>query len=86
MVALHLGEFTFGNVGVSERVEFTVIGPSANEASRLEEVAKHQNAPIVASKAFAELVQAPWSSLGTHQLRGLSRTHEVFAYPASDLA
>ncbi len=82
-VALHLGEFTFGNIGVSERVEFTVVGPSANEASRLEEVAKRADQPIVASKAFAELVEAPWRSLGTHQLRGLSRTHEVFAYPVS---
>ncbi len=81
VVALHLGEFTFGNVGVSERVEFTVIGPSANEASRMEEVAKREDAPIVASKAFAGLVEAPWRSLGTHQLRGLSRANEVFAYP-----
>src|SRR5262249_31252826 len=31
-IALHAGEVTYGNIGTADRLDFTVIGPSANEA------------------------------------------------------
>ena len=33
-LGLHIGEVLFGNIGVPERVEFSVIGPAANEVAR----------------------------------------------------
>ena len=35
-IGLHVGEVMYGNIGVPERLEFSVIGPAANEAARLE--------------------------------------------------
>ncbi|MCA9687950.1 MAG: hypothetical protein KC457_37675, partial [Myxococcales bacterium] len=34
--ALHVGEVIYGNIGVPERLEFSVIGPAANEVARIE--------------------------------------------------
>jgi class 3 adenylate cyclase len=34
-LALHVGDVMYGNIGVPERLQFTVIGAAANEASRL---------------------------------------------------
>ena len=33
-LALHMGAVMYGNIGVSERLEFTVIGAAANKAAR----------------------------------------------------
>jgi len=35
-IGLHVGDVTYGNIGVPERLEFTVIGAAANEAARIE--------------------------------------------------
>ena len=35
-VVLHYGEVVYGNVGAARRLDFTVIGPTVNEASRIE--------------------------------------------------
>jgi adenylate cyclase len=35
-VALHVGELLYGNLGSARRLDFTVLGPAVNEASRIE--------------------------------------------------
>ena len=35
-LALHLGEVLYGNVGATDRLDFTVIGPAINEVARIE--------------------------------------------------
>ena len=35
-LALHLGEVLYGNVGATDRLDFTVIGPVVNEVARIE--------------------------------------------------
>ena len=37
-LALHVGEVMFGNIGASQRLDFTVIGPAVNHAARLEKL------------------------------------------------
>jgi hypothetical protein len=69
----------YGNIGAADRLDFTVIGPAVNLVSRVEAVAKALNLPIVVSHEFARAYGGPLRSLGTHQLRGLTATHELFA-------
>src|SRR4030095_3833733 len=47
-IGLHAGEFVYGNVGTRSRITFTVIGPAANEAARIESLCKTLDAsPLV---------------------------------------
>ena len=80
-IGLHVGELTFGNIGVPERLQFTVIGPAANEVARLEALTKTLGHAVLASAAFAERLPITWASLGRHVLRGVAGEREVFAPP-----
>ena len=77
-IALHLGEVMYGNVGAPGRLDFTVIGPAANEAARLEAMSKVLGRPVIISAELAGLLPEPLVSLGSHTLRGVSREHELF--------
>lgn len=77
-IGLHLGQVTYGNIGVPDRLEFTVIGSAANEAARIESLTKVVHEQILLSKNFCQSFPAKTRSLGTHQLRGIE-AQEVFA-------
>ena len=79
VVALHIGNAIYGNVGSAERLDFTVIGPAVNLVSRIEAVAKTLNVPIIVSDDFARAYGQPLHPLGLHKLRGLARPHNLFA-------
>jgi adenylate cyclase len=78
-IAMHVGEVFFGNVGGSDRLDFTVIGSAVNEASRLETLTKRVMRPIVMSEEVAERLEIPLDDLGHHDLKGLSEPVRVFA-------
>ena len=78
-IALHVGDLTYGNIGVPQRLQFTAIGPAANQVARIETLTKVLERPLLASAAFAHLVDGPWQSLGSHALRGVPDPLEVFA-------
>lgn len=77
-VALHLGEVFYGNIGAASRLEFTVIGPAVNEASRIESLCDQLERDLLMSKSFAGACSAPAASLGCFELRGVSANREVF--------
>ena len=81
--ALHLGSAVFGNIGVRERLAFTVIGSTINEVARLESMTKKLGTDGVTSAKFASVVDIPWHSLGHHELRGIDGKIEIFALPES---
>ena len=76
---LHRGTITYGNVGTERRLDFTVIGPTVNEAARIESLCKSLGEPVLASSAFAAGVADGLRSLGTHELRGVQAQEEIFA-------
>ncbi len=80
-LGLHVGEVMYGNIGVPERLQFTVVGPAANEVARLEGLTKPLGQPIVASREFVGSLPVAWESLGRHELRGVGEPREVFAPP-----
>jgi len=78
-VALHLGQVMYGNIGSRERLDFTVIGASVNEASRLESLCKQLGTPLVMSGHFARAARREdIVPLGRHTLRGVREEREVF--------
>jgi len=81
-IGLHIGDVVFGNIGVGDRLSFSVIGPAANEAERLEALTKTLEEPVLVSGEFAALVRKRLRSLGRHRLRGVGEPLEVLAPPA----
>jgi adenylate cyclase len=80
-VGLHVGLVTFGNIGTEDRLDFTVIGPAVNRASRLEGLTKQLGVPVLASSEFNLVSTVPMKSLGKHPLRGVPEPVEVFTLP-----
>jgi adenylate cyclase len=80
-LSLHFGEVAYGNVGASHRLDFTVIGPAVNRASRLLDLAKQIDQKVVVSRVFARELDHPLVDLGRHQLRGIEHPQQVFTLP-----
>lgn len=79
-LGLHVGEVLYGNIGVPERLEFSVIGRAANETARLEDLTKRLDCPVIASDAFVNLAPGPhWTNLGSQMLRGVSEPQPIWS-------
>jgi adenylate cyclase len=77
-IALHCGDVFYGNIGAANRLDFTVIGPAVNEASRMEAMCEPLGCSVVMSQTIADASPSPVRSLGRHTLRGLSEPRELF--------
>jgi adenylate cyclase len=81
-IGVHVGDVMYGNIGSRSRLDFTVIGPAVNMASRLEALTKQLHKPVLLSGAFADLVKGEFGleSVGKHTVRGFNDPIELFAY------
>jgi len=79
-LGLHVGKVFYGNVGSRERLDFTVLGPAVNEASRIAAMCRSVDQPILMSAAFANVrdIKRRLVSVGRYALRGVSHAQELF--------
>jgi adenylate cyclase len=81
-IGVHVGDVMYGNIGSKRRLDFTVIGPAVNVASRLETLTKDIKRPVLLSRAFVEMAgcEHTLENLGSFPLRGLGEPIDVFAF------
>jgi adenylate cyclase len=79
---VHVGDVMYGNIGSRTRLDFTVIGPAVNMASRLETLTKQLGRTVLLSRAFADFVKSDvdLERVGEYPVRGFSDPIELFAY------
>jgi adenylate cyclase len=80
-LALHCGDLLFGNFGSPNRLDFTVLGPAVNEASRIGGMCRSLDQRVIVSSAFAEGAgprRRDLVSLGRYALRGVGQPQELF--------
>jgi adenylate cyclase len=81
-IGVHVGDVMYGNIGSASRLDFTVIGPAVNMASRLETLTKQLGKTVLLSRAFADLVASDFDleRVGEYPVRGFNEQIELFAY------
>jgi adenylate cyclase len=74
------GKVFYGNVGNSERLDFTVIEPAVNEATRIAGMYRSVGQPVLVSASFAAVgdMKRRLLSVGRYALRGVSHPQELF--------
>lgn len=81
-LGLHIGEVFYGNIGSEDRLDFTVVGPAVNEASRIAAMCRSVDRNVVVSSSFAAATPEPERSklvcVGRYALRGVGRAAELF--------
>ncbi|MEQ9639897.1 MAG: adenylate/guanylate cyclase domain-containing protein [Alphaproteobacteria bacterium] len=80
-MALHLGEVMYGNIGARHRLDFTVIGPAVNMASRVLDLCRPLEHDLLISgplAAAAKRDRARIVSIGRYVLRGVAAPQELY--------
>ena len=72
---------SYGNVGATDRLDLTVIGPAVNGASRIEALCEPLGRAILVSADFvaAANCESRLTSVGHHSFRGVRQAKEIFA-------
>lgn len=79
-IGLHMGEVLFGNIGVKERIEFSVIGAAANESARIEGLTRNLGQTVLLSGDFTCHLadRTGLRLLDEHSLRGVGRKIDLY--------
>ncbi len=81
-LGLHIGDVFYGNIGSKDRLDFTVVGPAVNEASRISSMCRSVGRDALFSSAFMaslpEQDRAKLVSVGRYALRGVGAAQELF--------
>ena len=81
-IGLHVGEVFYGNIGSDDRLDFTVVGPSVNEVSRIASMCSSVDRPLLTSAAFRDRLDDTGRnylvSTGRFVLRGISHAQDLY--------
>lgn len=77
--AIHFGRLFYGNIGASQRLDFTAIGPAVNFTARLLATASSLGRDDVCSAEIASLLEGAYVEAGSVALKGFDGEHAVFA-------
>jgi adenylate cyclase len=80
----HSGEVVIGNVGSSDKLEFTVLGNTVNLASRLESLNKDQRSRLLMSAESREMLGGAIDTiyLGAVPVKGKTEKMKIFSVPS----
>ena len=83
-IGAHMGEVFCGAVGTASRLEFTVLGDTANVAARIEQETKSAGHTLMVSDALltaagVDLAAGGWEPLPTRALRGRHQPITLYA-------
>ena len=80
-LGLHVGDVFYGNVGSTDRLDFTVVGPAVNEVSRIASLCRSVDRPLLLSSAFvealAEEIDAELVPMGSAGVKVMSVVRDV---------
>jgi adenylate cyclase len=81
-VGLHVGEVFYGNIGSEDRLDFTLVGPAVNEASRIASMCRSVDRELLVSSDFRDGLDAAGRgflvSTGRFALRGIGRAQDLY--------
>jgi adenylate cyclase len=81
-LGLHVGDVFYGNIGSQDRLDFTIVGPAVNEASRIASMCGSVGRPLLCSSEFVAWLpddeRAKLVSVGRFALRGVGKAQELF--------
>ncbi|OAF15388.1 MULTISPECIES: adenylate/guanylate cyclase domain-containing protein [Bradyrhizobium] len=81
-IGLHVGEVFYGNIGSEDRLDFTVVGPTVNEVSRIASMSRSVDRELLASSEFYKGLDATGRrylvSTGRYALRGIGRAQDLY--------
>ncbi|WP_299480644.1 adenylate/guanylate cyclase domain-containing protein [uncultured Roseibium sp.] len=75
--AVHVGPLQYGNIGASDRLDFTAIGPTVNLAARLLASAVLVNGQTVVSERVADLAGISKENAPAFELKGFDKTQVI---------
>lgn len=77
---INTGEAIVGNIGSPKLMEYTAVGDTVNIASRLQDLTKEYNSPIIISEFVYQKIKdrIPTCPLGKIKLRGKEKEIEIF--------
>ena len=78
-IGLHAGTVMFGNIGIPERLKFSVVGPAANEAARIADKCRDLGEELIVSSTFHDLADGEWRHLGLFELRNVNQPMALFS-------
>ncbi|MFN8672343.1 MAG: adenylate/guanylate cyclase domain-containing protein [Candidatus Sericytochromatia bacterium] len=78
-IGLHFGLVEYGNIGASNRLDFTVMGATVNLASRIESLCSKLKEITLMSEDFVKnLDKNTFEYLGEFEVKGFDKTKKIF--------